>query len=37
MRQTFMTIHQAFVTYSEGMNFVAEDAQPRDPGARRRR
>ncbi len=37
MRQAFMSIDQAFTTYSEGMTHVAEKAQSRDPGTRRRR
>lgn len=37
MRQTFIAIHQAFMTYTEDMDFASNDAQPGNPGARRRR
>ena len=33
----FMSIDQAFVTYSEGMTLASTNAQPGDPGACRRR
>ena len=33
----FISNGMAFVTYSEGMNLAATNAQPRDPGACRRR
>ena len=37
MRQAFMSIEKAFVTYSEGMARVAQNAQLGDLGACRRR
>jgi hypothetical protein len=37
MREAFMSTDKAFRTYSEGMTHVAENAQPGDPGACRRR
>jgi hypothetical protein len=37
MRQAFMSIEKGFVTYSEGMTRVAENAELGDPGACRRR
>jgi hypothetical protein len=37
MRQAFMSVEQAFGTYSEDMTHVAENAQPGHPGACRRR
>jgi hypothetical protein len=37
MRRTLMSIHKAFGTYLEGMTRVAERAEPRNPGACRRR
>jgi hypothetical protein len=37
MRHTLMSIHRGFETYLEGMTRVAERAEPRNPGACRRR
>jgi hypothetical protein len=37
MRNAFMSIEKAFVTYSEGMTLVATNAEPGDLGACRRR
>jgi hypothetical protein len=37
MRQAFMSIQRAFVTYSEGMTLAWQNAQLGDPGACRRR
>ena len=37
MRAAVMSIQKAFVTYSEGMTRGAEAAEPRNPGACRRR
>jgi hypothetical protein len=37
MRQAFIAIQEAFVTYSEGMTLASQNAQPWDPGACRRR
>ena len=37
MRSAFTSIEMGFVTYSEGMTRVAENAQLGDPGACRRR
>jgi hypothetical protein len=37
MRQAFMSIEMGFTTYSEGVTYVAENAQLGDPGACRRR
>jgi hypothetical protein len=37
MRQAFMSIDKAFVTYSEGMTRVAERAESWNLGACRRR
>jgi hypothetical protein len=37
MPDAFMSIHKTFGISLEGMNRVAERAQPWNPGARRRR
>jgi hypothetical protein len=37
MRQAFISIEMGFTTYSEGMTLAAQNAQPWDPGACRRR
>ena len=36
MRAAFMSIEEAFVTYSEGMTLASQNAQLGDPGACRR-